>query len=223
MQPSLELTWQPEQTRDAPARAMHRPANLARSVFHFSSAAVGLASVALLPSRGWLIAIALSFAAYCWSMEIARRISPAINDRLMRFYGPIAHAHERYRVNSGTWYATALVALALFGTKPAMMAALAVLGVADPVAAMVGRRWGRHRLRAGRSLEGSLAFLAAGSLAAAIALALGGVHHAGVVLAFAPLAGLAGALAELVSTRLDDNLTIPVTVGAVVTAASLLL
>lgn len=221
MQPSFELTWQPESARDA-ARVTHRPANLARSLFHFSSAAVGLASVALLPSRGWLIAIAIAFVTYCWGMEIARRISPSINDRLMRFYGPIAHAHERHHVNSATWFATALVALALFGTKPAMMAALAVLGVADPIAAMVGRRWGRRKLRASRSLEGTLAFFVSGTVAAAIALVLGGVAHAGTVIGFAALAGLAGAVAELASTRLDDNLTIPVAVGAVLTAASLL-
>ena len=220
MQSSLEVAWQPAPASTAPASV--RPTNHARSLFHFSSAALALASVALLPSRGWLLAIAIAFAGYCWSMEIARRLSPAINDRLMRFYGPIAHAHERYRVNSATWYATALVALALFGTKPAMMAALAVLGVADPIAGLVGRRWGRRKLRAGRSLEGTLAFLVSGTLAAALALVLAGVHHPGAVLAFAALAGLTGAVAELVSTRLDDNLTIPVTVGAMVTAASLL-
>ncbi len=217
MQSSVELTWQPERAR----AAAHRPANLARSVFHFSSAAVALASVALLPSRGWLIAIAIAFAGYCWSMEIARRISPAFNDRLMRFYGPIAHAHERYRVNSATWYATALVVLAMFASKPASMAALAVLGVADPIAAMIGRRWGRRKLRAGRSLEGTLAFFASGTIAATIALALGGVAHAAPLLGFAALAGVTGALTELLSTRLDDNFTIPVVVGAIVTATSL--
>jgi dolichol kinase len=212
MQQSVELNWAP--------RVAHRPANLARSLFHFTSAAVALGSVALLPSRGWLIAIAVAFAMYCWSMEIARRINPAINDRLMRFYGPIAHAHERNHVNSATWYATALVSLALFASKPAMMAALAVLGVADPIAAAVGRRWGRRKLRAGRSLEGTLAFFASGTGAAALALALCGAHVQA-LLGFAVLAGLTGALAELVSTRLDDNLTIPVTVGAVVTTTSL--
>jgi dolichol kinase len=207
-------------TLPSSGRPAVRPTNLPRSVFHLASAGVALTAVALLPSRAWLVAIPGAFAAYCWSMEIGRRFSPALNDRLMRFYGPIAHPHERYRINSATWYATALVLLALFATTPAMMAAVVVLGTADPVAAFVGRRWGRHPLRAGRSLEGTLAFLATGSLVAAVVLT---VTHAGSVAAIAAVAllsGLAGAIAELFATRLDDNFTIPLAVGAVATFAT---
>ncbi len=218
---TLQGTWDTDRASEAPRRAQLRPTNYARSIFHFSSAAVGLTCVAFLPSRGWLTFIAVGFAAYSWSMEVGRRISPALNDRLMRFYGPVAHAHERYRVNSATWYATSLVVLALAASRPAMMAALAVLGVADPIAALVGRRWGRRELRAGRSLEGTLAFIASGSLAAAIALIVVASGPVGSIAGLAAVAGLTGAVAELFSTRLDDNLTIPVSVGLVVTAASL--
>lgn len=207
----------------SPAGPAVRPTNLPRSLFHFASAAVALTAVALLPSRGWLIAIPGTFAVYAWSMEIGRRVSPRLNEHLMSLYGPIAHPHERYRVNSATWYGTALVLLALFATVPAMMAAVMVLGVADPVAAFVGRRWGKRTLRAGRSLEGTVAFLVSGTLAAAVVLA---VAHAGSPLAIcvlAVLSGLAGAIAELYATRLDDNFTIPLAVGAIATLATPLL
>jgi dolichol kinase len=200
-----------------------RPTNVPRSLFHLASAAVALTAVALLPSRGWLIAIPGTFAVYAWAMEIGRRFSPRLNDHLMRIYGVIAHPHERYRINSATWYGTALVLLALFATVPAMMAAVMVLGVADPVAAFVGRRWGRRVLRAGRSLEGTLAFFVSGTLAAAVVLAL---SHAGTPVAItimALLAGGAGAIAELFATRLDDNFTIPLAVGAIATIATPLL
>lgn len=200
-----------------------RPTNLPRSLFHFASAALALTAVALLPSRGWLIAIPGTFAAYAWSMELGRRVSPRLNDHLMRLYGPIAHPHERYRVNSATWYGTALVLLALFATVPAMMAAVMVLGVANPVAAFVGRRWGRHTLRAGRSLEGTLAFLVSGTLAAAAVLAVAHVGSPLAIAVLAALSGLAGAIAELYATRLDDNFTIPLAVGAIATLAAPLL
>jgi len=199
-------------------RALERPTNYARSLFHVASAATALTTTALVPSRGWLLVIAGSFATYAWSMELTRRVFPRWNDRLMRFYGPIAHAHEWYRVNSATWYATALVILALVGTRPATMAAVAVLGIADPMAALVGRRWGRHPLRSGRSLEGTLAFFASGTLASMAVL--GALHTGpfGVLFGLWAAAGLAGALAELVSVKLDDNLTIPVAVGLALTA-----
>jgi dolichol kinase len=179
--------------------------------------------VALIPSRAVILTIAVVFAVYAWTMEAARRVSPRLNEWLMRFYGSVAHAHERDHVNSGTWYATALVLLALFATRPATMASLAVLGVADPVAAMVGRRWGKRRIRANRTLEGTLAFIVSGSLVAALALTLAQGLTPGRVFEFALLAGVAGAVAEVVATQVDDNLTIPVAVGAALTAAAALL
>lgn len=200
------------------AQPNHRPTNYARSLLHFASAGVGFASVALFPSRRTQLVISISFAVYAWSMEIVRRVSPGFNKRLMRFYGPVAHPHEHFRVNSATWFATALVLLATFSARPGMIAGLAVLGVADPLAALVGRRWGKHQLRAGRSLEGTLAFFLSGIVAAAAGLALVGIAPAGRTLGFAVAASIAGAMAELWTMKLDDNLTIPLVVGAVVTA-----
>ncbi len=202
-------------TRSAPSV---RPTNHPRAVFHLAAAGVALAAVAFLPSRAWLIACPATFAVYAWSMEIGRRFSPRLNDRLMRFYGAIAHPHERYRVNSATWYGTALVVLASFASRPAMIAAVVVLGVADPIAALVGRRFGRRVLRSGRSLEGALAFFASGTLAAALALAVLAPGPLGITVVLAAAAGLTGAITELVTVKLDDNLTIPLAVGTVVTA-----
>jgi dolichol kinase len=199
----------------------HRPTNYARSLMHFTSAAVGCASVALFPSRYTQLAISLSFFAYAWTMEGTRRMSPRINAHLMRLYGSVAHPHERFRVNSGTWFATALVLLSAFATRPGMMAGLAVLGVADPIAALVGRRWGRHMLRAGRSLEGTLAFFVSGTIAAVVGLAILHVAPATRLVELAALGAFVGAIAELVTKKLDDNLTIPLAVGAAVTLATL--
>jgi dolichol kinase len=216
-----ELLVQAGWRRETQSLSAPRPTNYARSLFHFASAAVGLTTVALLPAHpGVILAIALTFATYAWSMEIGRRVSPRMNAWLMRLYAPVAHPHEANHVNSATWYATALVFLALFASRPATMAGLAVLGVADPLAGIVGRRWGTHTLRAGRSLEGSLTFVVVGAAVAAIALAFTDGLSPGRLACFAVLSGVTGAFAELFSTRLDDNLTIPVAVGSAVTLAA---
>ena len=89
--------------------------------------------------------------------------------------------------------------------------ALMVLAVGDPTAALIGRRFGRIRLVHGRSLEGSLAFFGAGVL-----MALAGLLIYYPMLSWWTLAALAGfgalcgAVAELFSRRIDDNLSIPV-------------
>ena len=94
-------------------------------------------------------------------------------------------------------------AFALFPRDVAVSAVL-VMGLADPAASVVGRRFGRKALLGGTA-EGSLAFLV---VAAIILLA----RHATPA---AILAGAASALVERRSWPLDDNLAVPLTCGLV--------
>lgn len=206
-----------------------RATNYARSLFHVGSAATALAMLRFLPGRSWMIAVSLALAVSGWTMELTRRRSPAANARLMALFAPVAHPHERHGVNSATYYVTAMLLLALFAPLRAAEVGVVVLGLADPAAGLIGRRFGRTRLRANRSLEGTLGFVVVGALAAASWLAgTPALGPAGQPLAplalpalaiLALVAGLAGALTELWSTRLDDNFTIPVAVTAAVSMA----
>lgn len=207
---------------DRPVMRPIRAANLTRSFFHLASGLSALALLHLAPGRGWVITASAAIAASAWTMEIARRISPAVNERLMRLFAPVAHPHERTRINSSTWYVTALLALALLAPLRAAELGVLVLAVADPAAGLVGRSFGRTRLRDDRSLEGSLGFLVTGFLAAAAWLTV--VHAAplGSSALVAAVAATAGAVTELFSTRLDDNFTVPVVVTAAAAAAQLL-
>ena len=92
--------------------------------------------------------------------------------------------------------------------------AMAVMLLGDTAAALIGRRFGRHRFFNGKSLEGTLAFLFTGFAVVLAGFAfgcypwqvlLGGIG--GVVVA---------ALLELFNCELhlDDNLSIPLAVGA---------
>jgi dolichol kinase len=187
-----------------------RPTNYARNALHLASATAGILALELLPSWAATVGLALAFALTGWTLEITRRRSEAINRFCLALFGPTAHPHEAERINSATWYTTALVLLALTGVVPAALAALAVLGVGDPAAAIVGRRFGRIPLAHGRTLEGTLAFVGAGSVTAGVLL---GMLHPALGLGTIGLMGLAagtlGAAAEVLSRRVDDNLTIP--------------
>jgi dolichol kinase len=207
-------------TPAAPVRA----ANATRSIFHVASGAFSLALLRFLPTRTWIIAVAATFMIAGWGMEAARRSSPAVNNVLMKVFAPVAHPHERHGINSSTWYTTALLLLGLFAPLRAAEIGVLVLAVADPAAGLVGRRFGRTRIRAGRSLEGTLGFFVVGGVAAACWLSL--VHAmawpaAGLL---AAAAAAVGALTELGSTKLDDNFTIPVATAAAaaVVAATML-
>jgi len=154
--------------------------------------------------------VAGSIAGTFWVLEALRRPFPRFNVLLMRFFRPIAHTAEAHRVNSATWYMTALTLLALTQSTFLCVVGVAVLGFADPAASFFGRRWGRVPLVRGRTLEGTVGFVVAGTIVATAALQLVGPRPTlGLALLVAFASALAGAVAELLSRRLDDNFTIP--------------
>lgn len=201
-----------------------RPSNLRRVIFHVSSASLAMAVLYFTPSMWWCLAIAGPLAAIAWTLEITRRTRPRMNAAIMRLFAPIAHPHEYRRVNSGTWYLTALVALSLPLEPLPGAIGLAALGLGDPAASLVGRKLGRVRLIHGRTLEGTLAFAVVAAIAgtgAALVFAPGIALGSAILLA--SIGAVAGAVAELTSLRIDDNLTVPVATAAAVFAASLAL
>lgn len=93
----------------------------------------------------------------------------------------------------------------LFLSIPAAAAGMVTIIFGDTAAALVGRRWGRHRYRGNRSVEGSLAFFLAASF---------GVWMVpGVSLLLGTAAALLATVVEGCSRTVDDNLTVPVIVG----------
>jgi dolichol kinase len=200
-----------------------RPTNWSRIGFHVSSALGALVLLELvLTKTGTRWACGL-FAGTFWFLEIGRTISKRWNDRLMRvrFFQMIIHPHEHHHVNSATWYATALFLLALFSPALASASALAILGFGDPAAGLVGRRWGKHPLAGGRTLEGSLAFVVFATLAAlAVLMLFHPVAPVPTLLVVAVCGSIAGAVAEAVSSKVDDNFVVPVASAAAATLSA---
>jgi len=191
-----------------------RPTNYGRSLFHVGMGLFSLFLIQFVLSPRGLMMAAVPFALFCWTMEALRVRYDVITRIFMFFMGKIAHPHEHYRVNSATWYSSALAILSLTVTPMVGAVAVMVLAVADPMAALVGRRWGKTRISSNRTLEGSAAFVVSGALISAAVLAV--FYPAvgpGSALIIAVAGSLAGAIAELVSGRLDDNLTIPLAAG----------
>jgi dolichol kinase len=138
--------------------------------------------------------------------EAVARHAPWVNRLLLR-------AEEQVRESAMIPYAIAVLLTILTVPKAAALIAIYTLGVADPLAAVVGIRYGRRRIAKNRSLEGSLAFFAATLVIAALVLGRGSDGGALPIAAASITIGLAGALCELLPLRVDDNLTIPLFVG----------
>ncbi|MCC6763639.1 MAG: hypothetical protein IT293_03170 [Deltaproteobacteria bacterium] len=132
--------------------------------------------------------------------------APWINRLLFR-------AEEEFKESAMTPYAIAILLTLLTFPKTVALVAIYTLAIADPLSALVGITWGRHRVVAGKSLEGSGAFFAATALIAGAALHVVLAPAAWTLVGAAFAIGLAGALFEMLPLRLDDNLTIPLFVG----------
>ncbi|MDD1660931.1 MAG: phosphatidate cytidylyltransferase [Methanomicrobiales archaeon] len=100
---------------------------------------------------------------------------------------------------------SSLVCLFLFGPELAAAAVLC-LAVLDCVATIAGIRYGRHRVFNGKSVEGTIAGIAAAALVLLLVL------PPSLALAAAVLAGVVELLAPL-----DDNLLVPPCVGLLLT------
>ena len=111
-------------------------------------------------------------------------------------------------------YASACLTALCFEHRVAACA-FTILILSDTSAALIGRKWGRHRFSNGKSLEGSLAFLLSGWIIAACYCAAGELP--GSLLAVWLGAVAVSCVAEFFNEQihLDDNFTIPLLFGAV--------
>jgi dolichol kinase len=144
---------------------------------------------------------------------------PRLNALYNFFFGRML----RFEVQKGMWiisggpyvFGSAFLSLLLFVLWIAAGGMNAML-LGDTAAALVGRKFGRHKTVNGKSLEGVFAFIAASVTGIAIVASAVGVPLKGNLLAIL-LASVAGCLAELFEKQLkiDDNFSIPVVVGAV--------
>ena len=182
--------------RPPAARGLRR--ELARKGFHAASIVLPLLAWILPRAAGILLLVALAAAAL--AIDLARlRFRPA-RYLFLRYTRPMLRHHERRGLAGATWMAIAYASAAVVFPLPVAVAAMLYNGLADTAAALVGRRFGRHRTAWGKSWEG---FGAALVVAVGVGLAVPGVGTGAAL-----LGGVAAAVLEFLPLRIDDNLRV---------------
>jgi diacylglycerol kinase (CTP) len=157
-------------------------------------------------------------------METARLRIPAVNDRIMRIWGPVMRSCEVNRLSGIVYYiAAALLAIAIF-PRPVATLSILYLACGDPIASLFGILYGHKSIRLGNGK--SFVGTAAGVLTctAVTFIFLKTLPVSGANLAILTLVGgVAGGTAELVPLDMDDNFTIPVFSGFALWLAFILL
>jgi dolichol kinase len=184
----------------------------ARSIFHMSIGVVSVLLYQLIFSQQQAVIILSSVLAVFVGLEISRRFSIKFNDFMVdRLFGMISRPQERYKTNSATYYLLALTIITLVTPKPAVCLALLVLAIGDPVASLVGSRWGKIILVNDKSLIGSTSFFCA-SLMVTLGFLLVTANNLAIQqsLVIALSISAVGTFTELFSQKFDDNFTVPV-------------
>jgi dolichol kinase len=126
---------------------------------------------------------------------------------------------EAKRLNGATNVLIAATLCVFIFPKLIFITAFTILIVSDSTAALVGRKWGRHRFFT-KSVEGSLAFFISAVIVVAVASQLHymsddyGISATGYRLWIGIAGAALGTLVEALPWKVDDNLSIPFSVGA---------
>lgn len=156
-----------------------------------------------------LVPITLAFLV----VDIARYLSPSVARWFYRWFRWLLRRHEQDHTTMRLSGATNVLLSAVFCVavfpKIITVSAFAILIISDITSALIGRRYGRHRFL-GKSLEGTLSFFVTAVL---VILAAPKVEGLPAEYLIGIIAAGVGALVEASKIPIDDNISVPVSVG----------
>ena len=132
-----------------------------------------------------------------------------VNNLVLKYFGGLMRREELKSISGNSFYVLGLIFVVLFFPKPIVLLSVLFLAVGDPIAAVIGTLYGKHKIIGKKSLEGAVANLFCSS-AAAFLLGYFYLHlsfEKAVVLAI--LGGITSVAAELCPVPVDDNFSIP--------------
>jgi len=179
---------------------------LPRRLWHiFGGLSLAIAGL-LVPENIFLPALISATVAFL-VLELARLRFPQVNRRFLTWFHPLLREKEASTLTGTAYFSMAAVIVFIFCDKSIAVVALTFVAVGDPIAGMVGERWGKLRMK-DKSLVGSGACLLSCLVAGAILSAI-----TDVALPLVVVGALCATLMEFLSLRINDNLTVPLVSG----------
>ena len=161
-----------------------------------------------------LIPLFLAF----FAVDLARFYSHPIQSWFYRWFRWLLRKHETdhqtKRLTGATNILLSAILCVLLFPKIITVNAFAILIISDITSALFGRRFGRRRLFQ-KSLEGALAFFVSAVVVVLIAPKVEGLAMEYVI---GIAAAAVGAVVEAASTSIDDNISVPLSIGLVMWA-----
>ena len=185
---------------------------LVRKSIHLTSLLIPIIYYFITKTSAAIILGCLSFVAVI--LDLTRYFSPEIGKIFYKVFGFLLRRHEvdekKKNLNGATYVLlSGLIGILIF-PKIIFITAFAILIIGDIMAALIGRKFGRHKFLA-KSFEGTLAFFLSSCIVVIFTPKVGYFQEE-IIIGF--IAAFIGAITENVSLGfVDDNLSIPLIVG----------
>ena len=186
-------------------------AELARKGIHLSSLSIPI--IYYFISRDLALALLLPITFAFLAVDLLRYYHKPTADLFYKVFRFMLRKHEQdensKRLNGATHVLIAASLCVIIFPKLIVLTAFTILIISDSFAALIGRRFGKRKFLS-KSVEGSLAFFVFGILVVAVTPKVDysiteyciGIFGAGV-----------GTVAEALPWNVDDNLSIPLSIG----------
>jgi glycerol-3-phosphate acyltransferase PlsY len=145
--------------------------------------------------------------------EIARLNNASVNRWMASHLGVILKNEERYRPTGTTCLLISSLAVFFLFDKYVAITSLLFVSIGDLVATVIGEEYGRQVLFNNKTLEGSLACLVSCLL---VGMLLSRISPS-MALEVAMVGAVSATIVELLPIPIDDNLTVPLISGGIMT------
>lgn len=196
---------------------------VARKLIHISSLAIPALYYSTPHDVALMILVSMTVVSLL--IDVAMQRNETFRQFAMPLIGPLLRPHEQgqgpLRLNGASWVLISATLCVLVFPKLIMMVAFTVLIISDTSAALVGRTVKSRRF-IDKSLAGFSAFIVSGTIVVFVYALIFGLTPSFVLIGV--LSVIIGGIVESSSIRLklDDNLSIPGTVGSILWLSDIL-
>lgn len=188
-----------------------------RKLIHLCSLSIPIVYYFISKHNALIILSVLTFVFF--TIDILRYFSPALAKIFYSIFGFLLRKHEKdnnkKNLNGATYVLLSATICVFLFPKIFFLTAFGVLIISDSMAALVGRKFGKHKFLR-KSLEGTLAFFISAIMVVLLSPKITGEIYE-YLIGF--LAVGTGAIVENISYGwIDDNLSVPIAIGFIMWA-----
>ena len=151
-----------------------------------------------------------TIACVLYLLEQIRINYPETAAKLLPYTKFVMRAEEQLKESAMMPYAMAVLLTIITFPKPIALVGIFTLAFADPMSAIIGIKYGKHKISEHRSYEGSAAFFISTFIATFFILGAFITGFGFLTLVISTLMGVFCTAFDLIPLKIDDNLTIPI-------------